>query len=306
MTLRQRNYVEQQDINQEASLMIMSPWVTYLIADGLGLSGIVAILTNGIFLNMYAIPNISRGSRKVLKIAYETIAYAAETLVFVFLGIGVFAFDHPTKEVGAGAIALTILILNFARFCNIAIVSCLVNGTRSGTKIGRKQQFVMWIAGLRGAMAYALAIESIFDFGEAGRVMLYLTTIYGLITILIVGSILQPVLVKCEVTKQAEGEARSDLQVESQPKDPQEKVRCCKKFKGIMYNFNHVYFAPLFIKVEDKPRASYSAQNASSSPARGSKEELNMKMEQKAADDLDWKNDEGYRGKGEHSKSPQL
>lgn len=117
----------------------MSPWVTYLIADGLGLSGIVAILTNGIFLNMYAIPNISRGSRKVLKIAYETIAYSAETLVFVFLGIGVCAFDHPTHKVGGGAIVLTILILNFARFCNIAVVSWLVNRTRTTTAIDWKQ-----------------------------------------------------------------------------------------------------------------------------------------------------------------------
>lgn len=100
MSLRQRTYIEQQDINSEVSMMIMSPWITYLITDGLGLSGIVAILTNGIFLNIYAIPNISRGSRKVLKIAYETIAYSAETLVFIFLGIGVFTFDHPTNKVG--------------------------------------------------------------------------------------------------------------------------------------------------------------------------------------------------------------
>ena len=78
-------------------MMIMCPWVSYLVADGFQLSGIVAILTNGLFLNLYASPNISRGSRKVLKIAYETIAYSAETLVFIFLGIGLFAFDHPFK-----------------------------------------------------------------------------------------------------------------------------------------------------------------------------------------------------------------
>lgn len=78
----------------------------------------------------------------------------------------------------------------------------------------------MWIAGLRGAMAYALAIESIFDFGEAGRVMLYLTVIYGLITILVVGSILHPVLVKCEVTKQARTQAAS-LQIDNPPPEGQ-------------------------------------------------------------------------------------
>ena len=72
----------------------MCPWVCYLIADGLELSGIVAILTNGIFLNYYGLPNVSRTSKTVSKIAIDTMAYVAETVVFLFLGIGVFAFDH--------------------------------------------------------------------------------------------------------------------------------------------------------------------------------------------------------------------
>lgn len=117
-------------------MMILCPWVSYLVADGLQLSGIVAILTNGLFLNMYAAPNISKGSGKVLKIAYETIAYSAETLVFVFLGIGVFAFDHPLERLGFGAIVLTIVNLNIARALNVLIVTALVNRTRSdATKI---------------------------------------------------------------------------------------------------------------------------------------------------------------------------
>lgn len=139
--------------------MILSPWVCYLVADGLKMSGIVAILVNGIFLNIYATPNISKASKKVLKITYETIAYSAETLVFVFLGIGVFAFDHPMQQIGVGAIFLCFLNLNIARFLNIYIVTKLVNLTRSEkTVITQKQQFVMWIAGLRGAMAYALSL----------------------------------------------------------------------------------------------------------------------------------------------------
>jgi len=120
-------------------MMILSPWICYLVADGLKLSGIVAIMTNGIFLNLYAAPNISRGSRRVLKITYETIAYSAETLVFVFLGIGVFAFDHPMKQIGVGTIILAIINLNIARLLNVLIVSKLVNCTRSdATKINSK------------------------------------------------------------------------------------------------------------------------------------------------------------------------
>lgn len=58
----------------------------------------------------------------------------------------------------------------------------------------------MWIAGLRGAMAYALGLESVQDYGKAGEIMLSLTLIYSLITILGIGSILNPILIKCDVT----------------------------------------------------------------------------------------------------------
>jgi sodium/hydrogen exchanger 8 len=53
----------------------------------------------------------------------------------------------------------TILNLNVARFFNIWFVTYLVNKTRTeNTKITKKTQFVMWFSGLRGAMAYALAL----------------------------------------------------------------------------------------------------------------------------------------------------
>lgn len=58
----------------------------------------------------------------------------------------------------------------------------------------------MWVAGLRGAMAYALGLKSVQDYGMAGEIMLSLTLIYSLITILGIGSILNPILIKCDVT----------------------------------------------------------------------------------------------------------
>ena len=51
----------------------------------------------------------------------------------------------------------------------------------------------MWISGLRGAMAYALALKCASDLA-IGPVILIDTLIYAMITILIIGSILNPVL----------------------------------------------------------------------------------------------------------------
>jgi len=74
----------------EISMMILCPLVSYFIAGGLNLSGIVSILTNGVFLSYYAKPNISPAAKKIIKMLYEVVAHSAETIVFLFLGIGLF------------------------------------------------------------------------------------------------------------------------------------------------------------------------------------------------------------------------
>jgi sodium/hydrogen exchanger 8 len=180
-------------------MMVLCPWVSYLIAEGLELSGIVAILVNGIFLSYYATPNILNSSKKVLKMGYETVAYSAETLVFIFLGLGLFAFKHPYEETGFCMILFTIINLSIARFLNIWIVSWIVNKFRTEHLITPKLKFVMWLAGLRGAMAYALALKSMLDFKSVGPVILIVTLIYSFISILLVGTIMFPVLGKLEV-----------------------------------------------------------------------------------------------------------
>jgi len=108
-------------------MMITSPLVAYFVAGGFKLSGIVSILINGVFLNYYARPNISTATSKIVKMLYEVIAHSAETIVFLFLGIGIFAIPNPFKTMGVGLFFTTIVNLFLARFLNIFIVSLLVN-----------------------------------------------------------------------------------------------------------------------------------------------------------------------------------
>lgn len=70
---------------------------------------------------------------------YETIAYSSETLVFLFLGCGLAAFNHPYEQMGWGLALTTIVNLNFARFLNVTITTFLINKTRGeDSKIGWK------------------------------------------------------------------------------------------------------------------------------------------------------------------------
>lgn len=219
-------------------MMLLCPWVSYLIAEGLSLSGIVSILTNGVFLSYYATPNTTPAAKKVLKMGYETIAVSAETLVFLFLGIGLFAFNHPYEQLGWGLVVTTIINLNLARALNVFVVSALVNTTREKNKITPKMQGVMWMSGLRGAMAYALALKCATEL-PIGPVILIDTLLYAFLTILGIGSILNPVLTK--------------LGVKRKPVDPNEppyegRDNFCNRLKVKLRNFDSEYFSPLFIK----------------------------------------------------------
>jgi sodium/hydrogen exchanger 8 len=172
-------------MQSEISFMIMCPWVCYLIAEGLELSGIVAILCNGIVLSQYAKPNLLNQTKKVLKFGYETVAYGTESLVFLFLGMGVFAFDHPYEQLSFSFCLGTFLNFNIARALNVFLVSKIVNKQRTKHKINNKVQFVMWISGLRGAMAYALAMQAAIDYKNNGPLILLVSLLYALFTILI-------------------------------------------------------------------------------------------------------------------------
>lgn len=116
----------------------------------------------------------------------------------------------------------TIINLNFARLLNIAICTFLVNRSRSDTKIDFKTAFIMWFSGLRGAMAYALALSCAVDFPSVGPVILIDTLLYSFVTILLQGSVLNPILTRCDVKQKPEIEH-----------DEQNLGRnnCCNRFK---------------------------------------------------------------------------
>ena len=79
----------------EATAVVFGPWVSYLVSEGFTLSGIVSILFCGIFMARYTFPNLSETTQSMVSKAYAAIAHAAETIVFLFLGMGLFSFNLP-------------------------------------------------------------------------------------------------------------------------------------------------------------------------------------------------------------------
>jgi hypothetical protein len=129
-------------------------------------------------------------------------------------------------------------------------------------------------------MAYALSMQSIADYGPAGNIMLSLTLIYALITILIVGSLLNPILERwADGVKGGATDENPAAIAEAQPDEgPEQRKKCCADFKRGLKNFDQKYFAPLFIRKQSEKRSS--GKGTQNSP-RGTD---NIKLERQGSD----------------------
>ena len=86
-----------------------------------------------------------------------------------------------------------------ARLVNIVICSKISNISRTTNIIDSKKQFFLWFAGVRGAMAFALAIKSITDFKLVGSMFLMITLIITAFTLIYSSVFLNLVIQKCDI-----------------------------------------------------------------------------------------------------------
>jgi len=139
----------------ELTLMYIFSYYPYVLAEGLELSGIMAILFCGIVMAHYTHFNLSAASQIATAQSFHMLAFLAETTVFVYLGMSVFTFNHNFR---IGLVLWTLLLILIGRAANIFPLAFLCNRVRS-IEIPTKYQFIMWFSGLRGAIAFALALN---------------------------------------------------------------------------------------------------------------------------------------------------
>ncbi|KAI7697854.1 hypothetical protein SSS_10144 [Sarcoptes scabiei] len=173
----------------EFGMMLILIYAPYGLAEGLHLSGIMAILFNGVVMSHYAHFNLSPVTQITMQQTLRTLAFIAETCVFAYLGLAIFSFR---MKIEMSLIVWSIILCLIGRAVNIYPLSYFVNYFREH-KITKKMMFIMWFCGLRGAIAYALALHLNFE-EEKRRVIVTTTLIIVLFTITVMGSSTMPVL----------------------------------------------------------------------------------------------------------------
>uniref|UniRef100_A0A670ZBK7 Sodium/hydrogen exchanger n=1 Tax=Pseudonaja textilis TaxID=8673 RepID=A0A670ZBK7_PSETE len=232
----------------ETGLFFLMSWSTFLLAEACGFTGVVAVLFCGITQAHYTYNNLSTESQHRTKQLFELLNFLAENFIFSYMGLTLFTFQNhvfnPTFVVGA------FLAVFLGRAANIYPLSFLLNLGRRN-KIGTNIQHMMMFAGLRGAMAFALAIRDTATY--ARQVMFSTTLLIVFFTVWVFGGGTTPMLSCLHIRVGVD--ADQDNVVSALPPlstltgGPETEGRSTRAESAwlfrVWYNFDHNYLKPL-------------------------------------------------------------
>ncbi|XP_036601983.1 sodium/hydrogen exchanger 7 isoform X2 [Trichosurus vulpecula] len=173
----------------ETALFFLMSWSTFLLAEACGFTGVVAVLFCGITQAHYTYNNLSVESRSRTKQLFEVLHFLAENFIFSYMGLALFTFQKhifsPIFIIGA------FIAIFLGRAAHIYPLSFFLNLGRRH-KIGWNFQHMMMFSGLRGAMAFALAIRDTATYSH--QMMFSTTLLIVFFTVWIIGGGTTPML----------------------------------------------------------------------------------------------------------------
>ncbi|XP_021925908.1 sodium/hydrogen exchanger 7 isoform X3 [Zootermopsis nevadensis] len=166
----------------ESALFVLMSYSTFLIAEASELTGVVAVLFCGICQAHYTYNNLSPDSRSRTKKLFELLNFLAENFIFSYIGVSMFTF--PKHHFDPGFILAGFFCAMLGRAVNIYPLSFILNLGRK-PKIPLNFQHMLFFAGLRGAMSFALAIRNTVS--DARQAMLTTTSLIVIVTVIVQG-----------------------------------------------------------------------------------------------------------------------
>ncbi len=135
----------------ELGLLLLFGYLSYQITEYFKLSGIMAVLFCGITMDHYALFNISAETFYSFKMTLSTLHEISEAFVFVYIGMAAVIF--PRHNFQTSTIITLLLFSILGRIVSVLPLAACLNVCRKSRITGR-EQVIMCLAGLRGAVAF--------------------------------------------------------------------------------------------------------------------------------------------------------
>jgi len=182
--------------SKEITVLFLFAYGSYALGELIDLSGIMSLFFTGIVLSHYNFHNLSSITQESSTYTFKAFSHSTETVVFAYMGLSLFTSRFSSWS--GWMIVIAILACLLGRALNTFPLSWLANKKRK-KKIPPAMQFVIWFAGLRGAIAFALSLN-MPDFGgkwsETNEFVVTTTLGIVMFTTFVCGGLTAPILDK--------------------------------------------------------------------------------------------------------------
>jgi sodium/hydrogen exchanger 8 len=155
--------------NKKGQILVIfvSCYLTYALAESIGLSGIIAEIFCSLVMGIYMRPHLSAEGCVLTTFFVKQLSTLADSAVFLLVGVSVVQLTTNGWKIGIW----TIFFCLVARFFSTYPIAYAVNGLKQARGVAsgieregwnlltQEHMFMMWHAGLRGGIALALAWE---------------------------------------------------------------------------------------------------------------------------------------------------
>lgn len=231
--LKHQNLTHEAEI-YEVTMLLVFAYTSYLLAEVFHLTGIISVFFCGVAMAHYAKRNLGPNSVLISKALFRVFSTICECFIFMYLGMGLFAFPDANYHIGVIFGALIAIALGRS---HVFLISFFNNLTSEKLSWG-KQVFV-WFSGLRGAVAFALAVQLLENefLSKETRSLIFGTSIMVIVTTVFGLNILTPPLIdRLDISSTVE------LQPEDEDAAPTELTGILRKMYNIDVNYMRPYF----------------------------------------------------------------
>lgn len=175
----------------EPLIVIVLAYLSYICSELFHFSGIIGLICCGLVQSEYMIDNIAPHSLVTIKYFTKTCSSISDVIIFFYLG-RVLVRDHVWNT---SFVCFSTLFCIIYRFLSVFLLTLIANKFMQSIKrINFSEQLLMAYGGLRGAIAFSLAIS--LDKHNFKNSQLFITTTLFIIlfTVFILGSTTKPAI----------------------------------------------------------------------------------------------------------------
>ena len=197
MSLVHKNFISDPVI--EATLTCLTPFASYLIAEYLHVSGVLAVVTTGLYLSFRSNEIFTNESRIMVYSVWQTIVFILNGLIFILIGLQLPSVMEGIKNYSGSelawygvAISAVVIAVRFMWVIPSSLIPAMSRRINKKRHFNQRNLILFAWSGMRGvvSLAAALSIPLLMPDGTAfphRNLIIYITFCVILTTLLFLG-----------------------------------------------------------------------------------------------------------------------